>query len=359
MESPSFGSSFLGLLGIVALVLVNAYFVATEFSLVAVRRTQIDLWAAEGRRGAESAKKAISNLDDAIAATQLGITVASLGLGWIGEPTIAGIIEPLLGAVGWASAVTVHTLALTLGFALITFIHVVAGELAPKALALDYPGRVALFCAGPLLVFGRMFRVILIVMNGAGNAIVRPFGVKPADGTSAAHSSDELSMLVSESRAAGKILPYAGRILGNVFRLSGTRVRDVMVPRDEVTAVPIGIDPENLLDLLRESGYTRLPVYRTTLDQIVGILHTKDLFHLYAKQRVVVMEDATRPASEMDPDLLVVDALRAFRHGRRHLAIVRDHDGRVIGVCTLEDVLEEIVGEIEDEHDMPTPAGSE
>jgi CBS domain containing-hemolysin-like protein len=359
MESPSFGLSFLGLLGVVLLVLTNAYFVATEFALVAVRRTQIDIWVAEGRRGAVAAQKAVANLDDAIAATQLGITVASLGLGWIGKPAIAGLIEPLLIAVGWTSSGTINTIALTLAFALVTFIHVVAGELAPKALALDFPGRVVLICAGPLLVFARMFRGILVVMNGAGNALVRPFGVRPAGDKVAAHSPDELSMLVAESRAAGKILPYAGRILGNVFSLSGTRVRDVMVPREEVTAVPSGIGPDELLDLLRESGYTRLPVYENDLDQIIGILHTKDLFHIYAKQRVVVMADATRPAFEIDPDLLVVNALRVFRRGRRHLAIVRERGGRVIGVCTLEDVLEEIVGEIEDEHDKPTPAGSE
>ena len=189
--------------------------------------------------------------------------------------------------------------------------------------------------------------------------LVRSFGVRPAGRTHAAHSSDELSLLVSESREAGKLRPYAGRILGNVFRLTQTRVRDVMVPREKVVAVPLVANPDELLELLKESGYTRLPVYDGNLDQIVGILHTKDLFHLYAKQRVVVMADAIRPVSEVDPDLLVVDALRAFRRERRHLAIVRGHDGLVVGVCTLEDVLEEIVGEIEDEHDKPTPAGSE
>jgi CBS domain containing-hemolysin-like protein len=165
-------------------------------------------------------------------------------------------------------------------------------------------------------------------------------------------------MLVSEARAAGAIRPYAGRILGNVFRLSRTRVRDVMVPREQVLAVERSLEPEEVLDLLRETGYTRLPVYAGELDQIVGILHTKDLFHLYAKERVVILADAVRPAVEIRPDLLVVDALRQFRRGRKHLAIVREKDGPLLGVCTLEDVLEEIVGEIEDEFDVPTPAGS-
>ena len=359
MDTPGFGLSLLGLLGVVALVATNAFFVATEFALVAVRRTQVEVWVAEGRRGARAIQTAIEHLDDAIAATQLGITLASLGLGWIGEPALAGLIRPMLSAIGVESAVAVHTLALTLAFSAITFIHVVAGELAPKAVALDFPGRVALVCARPLLVFGRVFRPVLVFMNGAGNALVRAIGVKPAGRAQSVHSTDELSLLVSESRAAGAIHPYPGRILGNVFRLGRTRVRDVMVPSEEMTAVPSRIDPEDLLDLLRESGFTRLPVYEGSLDHIVGILHTKDLFHLYAQERVVVMSDAIRPATQFDPDMPIVDALRRFRRERRHLAIVRSGDGPVLGVCTLEDVLEEIVGEIEDEHDKPTPAGGD
>ncbi len=359
MDTPSLAISLLGLLGIVALVTINAFFVATEFSLVAVRRTQVEVWVAEGRRGAHAVQTAIKHLDDAIAATQLGITLASIALGWIGEPAIAGLIRPMLSAIGVESAVAVHTLALVVAFSAITFVHVVAGELAPKAVALDFPGRVALVCARPLLVFGRVFRPILVFMNSAGNALVRTFGVKPAGQAQSIHSSDELSLLVSESRAAGAIRPYPGRILGNVFRLGRTRVGDVMVSREEITAVPNGIDPEDLLDRLRESGFTRLPVYEGSLDHIVGILHTKDLFHLYARERVVVMNDAIRPATEFDPDLPIIDALRRFRGERRHLAIVRRGDGPVLGVCTLEDVLEGILGEIEDEHDKPTPAGGE
>jgi putative hemolysin len=359
MDTPGLGISLLSLFGVVALVVTNAFFVATEFSLVAVRRTQVEVWVAEGRRGARSVQAAIEHLDDAIAATQLGITLASIGLGWIGEPAIAGLLRPLLAAIGVESVVVVHTVALAFAFSIITFIHVVAGELAPKAVALDFPGRVALVCARPLLIFGRIFRPILVFMNGAGIALVRAFGVKPAGHAQSVHSPDELSMLVSESRAAGAIHAYPGRMLGNVFHLTRTCVRDVMVPREDVTAVPSGVDLEELLDLLRESGFTRLPVYDGSLDHIVGILHTKDLFHLYARERVVVMSDATRPATELDPELPIVDALRLFRRGRRHLAIVRDGDGPVLGVCTLEDVLEEIVGEIEDEHDTPTPAAGQ
>jgi putative hemolysin len=359
MESPAFGLSLLGLFAIAALILANAYFVATEFALVAVRRTQVELWVSEGRRGAVAAAAAIHHLDDAIAATQLGITLASIALGFIGEPALGRLISPLLSALGLGSVIAVHSVAIAIAFALITFLHVVVGELAPKAIALDHPGRVALWCAGPLLVFGRMFRIVLWVMNGAGNALVRTLGVMPAGRHSSIHSPEELSLLVSEARAAGKIRPYAGRILGNVFRLSRTAVRDVMVPRDDVLAIDRNIPLDDLLDKLRESGFTRIPVHEGTLDNVVGILHTKDLFHVYARERVVILDDAIRPATFVQSNLPVVDALRLFRRGRRHLAVVRDGDGPVLGVCTLEDVLEEIVGEIEDEHDLPTPAGSD
>ena len=359
MESPALGLSLVGLLAIAVLILTNAYFVATEFALVAVRRTQIKLWVSEGRRGASAAAHAIEHLDDAIAATQLGITIASIGLGSVCEPALARMLEPLLAAAGLGSLIAVHAVAIVIAFGLITFLHVVVGELAPKAIALDYPGRVALLCARPLLIFGRVFRAVLWLMNGAGNGLVRLLGVKPASHHTSVHSSEELSLLVSESRKAGKIRPYAGRILGNVFRITRTAVRDVMVPRDEMLAIDKNIAPDDLLDLLRESGFTRLPVYSGAVDDIIGILHTKDLFHVYARERVVILSDAIRPVTFIRPDLSVVDALRWFRRGRRHLAVVRDGDGPVLGVVTLEDVLEEIVGEIEDEHDQPTAAGSE
>jgi putative hemolysin len=359
MDSPAIGLSLLGLVGVAALILANAYFVATEFALVAVRRTQIDIWVTEGRRGAAAAKAAIEHLDDAIAATQLGITLASLGLGWIGEPAVAHLVEPAFAALGVESLVAAHSVAIVVAFTTITFLHVVLGELAPKAVALEHPGPVALAFSRPLLVFGRVFRFLLVLMNGAANALVRLIGVRPAGEHHSVHSPEELSLLVSESRAAGTIRPYAGRILGNVFRLSRTPVRDVMVPRDQMLAIESTLDPNSLLDVLRESGFTRIPVYEGTLDNVIGILHAKDLFHIYAKQRVVILRDAIRPATEIHPELSVADALRRFRRDRMHLAIVRESGGTVLGVCTLEDVLEEIVGEIEDEHDIPTAAGSD
>ncbi len=358
MESPGFAFTLFGLLAVVALVLINAYFVATEFALVASRRSQIRIWAEERRRGAASAALAKENLDDAIAACQLGITLASLALGWIGEPALAELIGGAFALAGFESTVASHSVAVVIAFALITFLHVVLGELAPKAVALDRPGEVALLVARPLLIFARIFRPILVAMNNSGLALVRAFGVDPGEGAHNIHSAEELKMLVSEASDVGEIGKYTGQILGNVFGIRRTRVRDVMVPRDKVMAIEKKTDPDALLDRLREDGFTRLPVYDRDLDHIVGIAHTKDLFHLYAKYGAVILADAIRPAVSIHPDTLVIDALRQFRRGRKHLAVVRGDDGKLDGIVTLEDVLEELVGEIEDEFDEPTPAGS-
>jgi len=359
MQSPDLGLSLLGLLAVVALILANAYFVATEFALVAVRRSQLKLWVAEGRRGAAAVAQAVSQIGDAMATTQLGITLASLGLGWVGEPVLAHLIEPMLAATGFGSAVAVHGVAVALAFSLIAFLHVIVGELAPRALALDHPGTVALACTAPLLLIGRVLGPALWLLNGAGSALVSSLGVRPSEQQRFLHSPEELSLLVSEAREAGEIRPYAGRILANVFRISRIRVRDVMIPRERVFAIERRIASDALLDALRESAYTRIPVYDGELDRIVGVLHTKDLFHVYAERSVVILADATRPTVDIRPDLPLMDALREFRRGRKHLAIVRDPGGPVLGVCTLEDILEEIVGEIEDEHDEPTAAGGE
>ena len=234
-----------------------------------------------------------------------------------------------------------------------TFVHVVAGELAPKAIALDRPGPVALWCAGPLLWFSRLTRPALWLMNGCGNALVRLIGVKPAGEAGRVHSAEELRLLVSEASESGEIRPDTGRLLGNVFALSRRRVRG----RDG--AAPARVRRAALHPARRaarpacEEGYTRLPVYDGSIDRVIGVLHAKDVFHLVARTKAVVLEDALRPVFELPPDLPVMVALARFRRARQHLAVVRAPDGPVLGIVTLEDVLEEIVGEIEDEHDAP------
>jgi CBS domain containing-hemolysin-like protein len=344
--------SWLGLLAIFALILGNAYFVATEFALVAVRRSQVQIWVSEGRRGAAATARALDHLDDAIAATQLGITLASIGLGFLGEPALARLLRPLVAQFGADSRIAAHGVAVGVAFALVTFLHVVVGELAPKALALDRPGPVALFCARPLLWFGTAFRPVIHVMNRAGNLLVRAIGVPPAGHGENTHSAAELALLVREAGDAGQLRSDAAQMLGNVFRIGDERVADVMIPRNQVRAIPRNIAMEPLLDLIREEGFTRFPVYDGALDNVVGVLHAKDVFYLHSLSLLVILDDALRPHQEIAPDVSLSDALRLFRRERRHLAVVRGPDGLVQGIITLEDVLEQIVGAIEDEQDV-------
>jgi CBS domain containing-hemolysin-like protein len=256
-----------------------------------------------------------------------------------------------MATLGADSRAAAHAVAVGVAFAVVTFLHVVVGELAPKALALDRPGRVALVCARPLLWFGMVFRPVIHVMNRAGNLLVRVIGVPPAGHGENTHSAAELALLVREAGETGRLRSDAAQILANVFRISDRTVADVMIPRDLVKAVPrdIGMDP--LLEFIREEGFTRFPVYDGTLDRIVGVLHAKDVFYLHSLSLLVILDDALRPHLEIAPDLSIADALRLFRRQRRHLAVVRDADGRVQGIITLEDVLEQIVGAIEDEQD--------
>jgi putative hemolysin len=343
--------SWLGLVAIFALILANAYFVATEFALVAVRRSQVQIWVSENRPGARAAARALDRLDDAIAATQLGITLASIGLGFLGEPALARLLQPVVASFGAESRAAVHGVAVGASFALVTFLHVVVGELAPKALALDRPGPVALFCARPLLWFGTAFRPVIHVMNRAGNLLVRLIGVPPAGHGENTHSAAELALLVREAGDAGQLRSDAAQMLGNVFRITDKTVADVMIRRENVKAIPRDIAMDPLLDLIREEGFTRFPVYEGSLDRVVGVLHAKDVFYLHSLSILVILEDALRPHQEIAPDVSLADALRLFRRERRHLAIVRGADGIVQGIITLEDVLEQIVGAIEDEQD--------
>ena len=349
--SDSLIGSIAGVLAIVVLILANAYFVATEFSLVAVRRSQAKLWMERGDPGAVETAHAVEHLDDAIAATQLGITLASIGLGFVGEPALARIVDALLRAVGVESVFGAHGVAIAVTFFLITFLHVVVGELAPKALALERPREVALACARPLLIFARVFRVVLWLMNGAGGLLVRALGIRPVGHAGRVHSADELMIVVSEAREAGELKPQAARMLGNVLRFTAKRVRDLMVPRDRIRALSLSMSRAELLRQVCEERYTRYPVHDGELDRVVGILHLKDLLEHEGREDWD-LRGLLRPHLEMSAGLPVSSALRRFRRERSHLAVVREHvGGPVIGVVALEDVLEEIVGEIEDEHD--------
>jgi putative hemolysin len=344
----------LKLLSVPALVALNGFFVASEFSLVALRGTKIEEMVQRRVRRASAVAAATVNLDRTIAATQLGITVASIALGWVGETALADLIEPAFASLPtqWQGPLT-HTLSTTLDFVLITFMHVVFGELIPKSVALQTPEETALWIAKPLNVFIRLARPLITVMNGFSNWVLRMFGYAPASSDESAHSLAELRLLIEDTEEAGILGEDQAEFVQNVFLLADKKVADVMVPREKMAALDLNTPPEKVLEAVRHGAHTRMPVFDGALDRIVGIVNTKDLFYLFSTSGLVVLEDALYPATFLDPQETVANALRLLQRSRRPMALVRDEADKILGMITLEDVLEEIVGDIEDEHDRP------
>jgi CBS domain containing-hemolysin-like protein len=345
------------LVSVFVLIGLNAFFVAAEFALVTVRWTRVEEMVERGRFGAKAVAKALENLDDAIAATQVGITFASLALGWVGEPALAHLLQPLFrGLPGALGFVTTHALAVTLAYVLLTYLHVVLGEQVPKVHALDRAEDVALIVAGPLLTFSRVFRPFIRAVGWGSDLVVRLLRLPPPSAEQEIHSLQELGMLVDETAEAGMMATEQAEYVRNVFRLSGKRVREVMVPREKVVTLSLQASPEEVLATCRETAHTRMPVWEGQPDNIVGIVNTKNLFHLFSQYRLVLLEDAMYAPIVADPDQKVGSLLGVFRRERRPMAVVRDASGTFLGLVTLEDILEEIVGEIEDEHDVPARA---
>jgi len=348
--------TILGLLSIPFFVLINGLFVAAEFALVAVRRTRVEELLQRGQAGAGAVDAATSNLDRSIAATQLGITLASIALGWMGEPGLARILDPLFHFLphGWQQFAT-HSVSTGIAFLLITFLHVVFGELIPKTVALQKPDVTALWIAAPLVWFSRITRPLIFLMNGTGNTILRLAGFQPASAREMVHSIEELTLLIEDTEEAGILGETQAEVVQKVFRLSGKRVRDCLVPREKMATLELTTPEDKVLEAVRSGAHTRMPVYQGTLDNIVGIVNTKDLFFLFSLRGIVVLEDALYPAQFLNADENVAKALELFLKSHRPMALVRETDGRILGLITLEDILEEIVGEIEDEHDRRPP----
>ncbi len=346
----------LGLLAIPVLVAVNGFFVAAEFALVAVRKSRVEELDNQNVPGARALRAATDTIDDSVAAAQLGITLASLALGLVSEPALHDFLYPVFNALpgGAGGPVTrVASVALTLG--MVTYLHVVFGEQMPKLAALQSAEKIALMIAPPLNVFSRLSRPLVRVMNGSSLVFLRWIGYKPAGAEGRVHSVDELRLLVEDTEEAGLLDADQAEFVMNVFELTDKTVRDVMVGRDKLAALNLGMTPDQVLAAVREGAHTRMPVYDGTLDNIVGVVNTKDLFYLFSLKGVVVLEDALYQAHFLPPDEPVSVALRLFKKTKHPMAVVRDDDGVVVGLLTLEDVLEEIVGDIEDEHDGPAP----
>jgi putative hemolysin len=352
MPQPLLDTS--ALIGVAILVVLNALFVAAEFALVTVRWTRIEELVENNVFGALVVKRLIEDMNGSIAAVQLGITFTSLGLGWLGEPAFAHLVEPLFRMVpGPFDTVLEHAVAVALSFLAITYLHTVLGEQVPKALALQRSEQLALLLGGPLLVFARVFRPFIAFINHSSDFFVRLMHLPPARLEEEVHTVEELDMLVEESEEAGLITADEATYVRNVFELSDKTARDAMVPRERVVTVSIAASEEEVLETARETAHTRMPVWEGTPDNIVGIVNTKDLFHLFSLRGLVILMDAMYPALFVGPDQPVAQLLTLFKRERRPMAVVRDDAGVFLGIVTLEDILEEIVGEIEDEHDAP------
>ncbi len=339
-------------------ILANGFFVAAEFSLVSVRRTRIAELASHGNSSAIAVQEAMENPDRVIAATQLGITLASLALGWVGEPAVAHLIEPVVNLFPPAvrSGVS-HTISAAIAFTIITFLHVVVGELAPKSIALQNPENTSMFVARPTLWTEKIFKPAIWLLNGAGNILLRLVKIQPASSHQLVHSVEELKMLVSASTEGGMVQETESEMLNAVFDFGSLVVRQVMIPRTEIVAVEADLPLKEIIGLVSESTYTKFPVYDDSLDQILGIVHIKDLLNalLEVDHSKYIARDFVREALFVPETISVSALLREFRAKRLHIAIVLDEFGGTEGLVTLEDLLEEIVGEVSDPFDTISP----
>jgi putative hemolysin len=336
---------FLELLGVAALILLNAYFVAAEYALVTARKTRIQELAQKGDRRARAVLRIVSDPPRFIAAMQLGVTGASLAIGALGEQVLAKVFDPIFASV----------VAFALAFLIITFLHVVVGELVPKGVALGYSERTALAVSAPVRGFFVVFKPLIWVLQRSSEAILRALGLQPPGGEVDVYSEAELKMLLSRSTEEGELEQQEQEMLYKVFDFADKEVSAVMVPRPEVVALSVELPPEEALSAVIESPYTRYPVYRGTLDSVVGILHVRDLFSALVDRGIsgVQLEHLLRPAYIVPETKDLAALLAEFRKANQHMAIVVDEYGDLEGIVTLEDLLAEMVGEIEDEFDLP------
>ena len=335
----------LELLAVAVLLLLNAFFVAAEYGLVTARRTRLRELEEAGSRRARAALAITSNPPRFIAAMQLGVTATSLAIGAIGEPVLARVFDPVLAGV----------IAFGIAFLLITYLHVVVGELVPKGLALGHSETTALVVSGPVRAFFMLLNPLIWLLQRSSDFALRALGLEPPAGDEDVHSEAELKMLLSRSAEHGELQADEQEMLYKVFDFADKEVSDVMVPRPEVVALSVDLPPEECLAAVIDSPYTRYPVYRGSLDEIVGILHVRDLFSAVNNGglQTVRVDELIRSAPMVPETKDLAAMLKEFRRTNQHMAIVVDEYGAMEGIVTLEDLLEEIVGEIEDEFDLP------
>ena len=341
------------------LVLLNGFFVASEFAIVKVRPTRIAELRKHHVRGAATAAGVIKKMDEYLSATQLGITVASLGLGWIGEPAFAELIQPLFVGFGAMQPVVAHSIAVTLAFIIITFLHIVVGELAPKSMAIRRAERVALWTAAPLVLFYRISYPFIWALNGAANALLRLIHLPPAAETERAHSPEEVRLILSQSQERGVLDVDERRMIERVFDFGDRTVRQIMVPSTEVVFIDVRRTIDENLEIARRHQHTRYPLCDGSLDRVLGLVHIKDLFwksrELGSRLDIMMVR---RPVQFVPDSARISSLLAELRDTRTHLAVVVDEYGSTVGIATLDNIMSELVGEIHDEFDIGPEAAT-
>jgi CBS domain containing-hemolysin-like protein len=345
--------ALLKLVAVAFLVATNAFFVASEFALVSVRRARLEARAAAGSRNARAALRLLDNPTIFISAVQFGITLASLALGWIGEPTVASLLEPLASSIaseGRAGYVA-HAAAIVVAFSAISFLHIVLGELMPKMVALERAEKVALVCSRPLELFAKIFSAPLWAFNSVGAVLGRLIGLKSTLDHAAVYTETELRQLIDVARDSGYLRAEERRLIHRVFEFSDTLVREAMVPRTEMAAIPSDSSLEEITRAFQQYRYSRLPVYRESLDDVIGFIHSKDVMPYLLHPERFRLEDVLQPPLYVVDTARLEDVLRQMQKAKSHFGFVVDEHGGLEGIITLEDLLEEIVGDISDEHD--------
>jgi len=351
------GNQFLLISAAMFLVFLNGFFVAAEFSIVKIRTTRIDELIQKGTSGALRARVLVENIDEYLSASQLGITLASLALGWIGEPAFAKLFEPLLQGFGWFEPILSHTLAVTLAFLLITFLHIVLGEQAPKYFAIQRAETVVLATALPMIWFYKISYPLIWFLNSSANLLLRLMGTKIEPELETALSEEELRMILAHSGAKGFLDQEAQLMLESVLDFGDRSVRQVMVPSGEVGFLDAELSFEENLKRARAYRHTRFPLCEGSLDRVIGIVHVKDFLWRFKELGPEFdLKTIKRPVRFVPENNRIKALLPEFRRERTHLSIVVDEFGSTVGILTLEDILEELVGEIQDEFDAENPA---
>ncbi|WKA53321.1 hemolysin family protein [Planococcus shixiaomingii] len=335
---------------VVLLIALTALFVGSEFSIIKVRMSRIDQLISEGHKGAIRTKKIIDNLDYYLSACQLGITVTALGLGWLGEPTVERMLHPLFEHLD-VGETTASIFSVAIAFTLITYIHVVIGELAPKTLAIQYAENMALFFSRPLLIFGVVMGPFIWLMNGSARVFLRMFGIEPA-GHEQAHSEEELKIIMTHSYQSGEINQTELSYMQNIFSFDERTAKDIMLPRTQMETISLEMDHDDLMEIVRDNQFTRFPVTENgDKDDIIGFINIKEMLTNYTYKQDLKESTIVHDIPFVHELAPIQDVLRKMQKERVHMAIVIDEYGGTAGVITMEDILEEIVGEIRDEFD--------